>query len=62
MSINNTFAGFGQKSGNYANLIYINGDPASAHGAGGNVIRGNRAYGYHINGAVNGLYLGINAP
>ena len=27
MIINNTFAGFGQKSGNYANLISINGDP-----------------------------------
>ena len=62
MIVNNTFAGFGQKSGNYANLIYINGDPATAYGVGANVIRGNRAYGYHVNGAVNGLYLDTNAP
>jgi hypothetical protein len=61
MIINNTFAGFGTRSGNYANLIYINGDPTTTYGTGGNAIRGNRAHGYPVNGAINGLYLDTNA-
>jgi hypothetical protein len=64
MVLNNTFAGFGLASDNYANLIYLNGDPANnVYGSPTNRVSGNRAMAYNpSSGAINGLYLGAYAP
>jgi hypothetical protein len=70
MILDNTFAGFGESTDKYANLIYINGVPSPGNPGGpGNLVRGNRAYGYGANatfpsgnGPINGLYLDSDAP
>ncbi len=65
MVLNNTFAGFGASGGNYANLIYLGGDPSdpAMRGSPTNRVSGNRGYAYNpSSGAVNGLYLDTYTP